>query len=126
MLPAGVDHNVTADPLRCCLGIGLHGFVKIIVGIQEGQVIPPGLVQADVPGSPGIQSAEAGENMQPGIPGSIGFQNGQGAVRGFGIHAEDLDLLQGLAQDAVQTLGQIGFPIINRYDHRNHTQSAPF
>ena len=95
-----------------------HGGVKVVVRVQEGQVLALGLLDALVAGRSGV-GVGLGEHLHPGIPLLILPENLQGAVGGAIVHTDDLNVIQSLSQYTVQAGAQVLLHVVYRDNHRN-------
>ena len=95
------------------VGVFQHLGFEEIVAVQQRQVFAGGVLQTRVPGSAGT-AVFLVDRLDSGVPGSVFLQNCQGIVLGIVIHADDLNIRQGLGQNAVQAAAQHIMAVIDR------------
>ena len=110
--------QLTFISLYACPQLFQHSFAYPVICIHKSDVLAGCFLQPQISGrgNPSVfflKEADSGILFTPFLADSCA------AVLGTVINKKNLQILIGLADNAFQTVGNIFFCIINRYNHRN-------
>ena len=101
----------------------IHLRLNIVVAVHKADVLPPGLVNPQIPCA-GDAPVFLVKNLNAPVLQGKFLRHGPAAVRGAVVHQNDFQIFIGLAADGIHAPLQIIQCIINRHDYAD--QHRPF
>ena len=90
--------------------------IDVVVAVEEGDKRAAGGADAAQPGAEQPLVAGVGDDAHPRVAGGVFGEDGGAAVRAGVVHADDLDLFQALAEQAVQAAAQPALRLEDGHD----------
>ena len=98
--------------------------LKGVIGVQKSDIRSRGLLQPQISGG-GHAAVGLVEHANAGVSCGVAVAQGRRTVPAAIVDEQQLPIGKGLGQNALYTLGQQRFRLIDRYDHRNSGHKPP-